>query len=230
MFYKKRILFGVFVLAVVLLLHVVLSGQWITLEQLQVHRLYLQELVAQRYLLCVVGYLVLFIAATVFGVPITVLLTVAAGYFFGVVPGVVYANIGATVGAAISFLTFRYFLGSFVQKRYGTQLRQFNQNIEAYGHNYLLTMQILPVTPTLLINVFAGLTTIRLWTFLWTTSVGIAPGSLLYVLAGRQLADMRSLGDFLSISWLILLFILALFSVSPVIFGSWWAKLSPAKK
>ena len=221
MSYKKRIWFGLIFFAGVLILHMLLSGRLISLQQIQEHRLYLENMVAQRYLFSVFAYLCLFVFSTVFGIPITVLLTVAAGYFFGPFAGIFYANIGATFGAVISFLVFRYVLGSFVQNRYAKQLKQFNQNIEANGANYLLTMQLLPVTPTFLINVFAGLTTISLWTFIWTTFVGILPGSLLYVLAGQKLAGMQTLNDLLSLPSIILLLILALFALSPAILRLW---------
>jgi len=214
---KKRFVIGLLLFVGVVLLHLVFAGNFITLEQIQEHRIYLQQLVEHHYLYSVGMYLLLFVVAALLGIPITVLLTVAAGYFFGVFSGLVYANIGATVGAVISFVTFRYFLGSFVQNRYQDQLKAFNRDIDAYGHNYLLTMQILPFTPTLLINIFAGLTKIPLWTFVWTTSLGILPGSLLYTLSGRHLADIRSISDLWSIRSFVLLLLLALFAAAPLL-------------
>lgn len=221
---KKRLIFGLVVLAVAVIVYV--SGIWksVTLARMQEHRLYLENLVEQQYVFSVFVYLAIFMGATIVGVPITVLLTIAAGAFFGVLWGTVYANIGATGGAIVSFLLFRYFLGSVMQKKYAGSLAQLNKNIEQYGHNYLLTLQLLPFTPTLLINTLAGLTKISLWTFVWTTSVGILPGSLIYTFAGRQLAQLRSVENVASGGMLFALILLALLALTPLLMGAFKQK------
>lgn len=215
---KKHIFVGFIFIAVIFFIHFLLSGKFLTLEHVQQYRIFLCQLVESRYFFSVSLYLLVFIFGTVLGLPVTVLLTVAAGYFFGVWPGVMYANIGATVGAIISFLLFRYLFGSFIQKRYAGQLKAFNQAIKEYDHNLLLTMQFLPFTPTLLINIFAGLTRISLWTFVWTTSLGILPGGLLYAVSGQHLAQIRSLQDLWSAQSFSLLILLALFAFLPILF------------
>ncbi|WP_236744455.1 TVP38/TMEM64 family protein [Marinobacter similis] len=52
-----------------------------------------------------------------------VLLTTGAGFVFGVVEGTTYVVVGTTLGAAISFLIARYFLGDrahvYIQNRVG---------------------------------------------------------------------------------------------------------------
>jgi len=215
---KKRFFLGLLFLVVIAVLHLFLNGNIINLLQVQQHREFLQNFIQNRYILSVLLYLLIFICAAVLSIPITVLLTVAAGYFFGVWAGLLYANIGATVGAMISFLLFRYLLGDFVQNRYADRLAAFNREIEAHGPNYLLTMQLLPFTPTLLINIFAGMSQIRLWTFIWTTSLGILPGSLIYTLSGQHLAQISSLRDLVSARSVLLLILLALLALVPIFF------------
>lgn len=213
----RRVILALFLVVAVIILHLLYSRVGITLEWIQEQRLYLLQMVQERYFFSVALYLLTFIVATLFGIPITVLLTIAAGYFFGTFAGVLYANIGATTGAAISFLVFRYLFGSWVQGRYGHQFEKFNRKVERHGHNYLLMMQFLPVTPILLINVFAGLTRLRFWTFIWTTSLGILPGSLLYTFAGRQLAKISSIRELFSVPMILALVLLALLAFAPVL-------------
>ena len=215
--YKKRLALGLFFLAIIVGLQFLNGKMFFTLQKLQGARLYMEQLVNQRYLLSVFLYLLAFISATMFGIPVTALLTIAAGYFFGVIPGTLYANIGATTGATILFLTMRYLLGSFVQDRCSVRLQNLNRNIKRNGASYLLSLQFLPFTPSPLINICAGLTQIRLWTFVWTTSVGILPGSLIYTFAGRQFAQMSSIWDLWSIKWIALLVLLAIFSLIPLL-------------
>lgn len=214
---RTRFILGVVLVVFVILLHLFGRHWFPTLASLQQQRAYFMGLVEQRYFFAVCSYLFIFVVASSVGIPITILLTIAAGYFFGVVPGVLYATAGATAGAAISFLAYRYVLGGFVQQRYAERLMVVNKNIARYGHNYLLTLQLLPVTPTFVINILAGLTTLPLWTFVWTTWVGIFPGSLLYTIAGRQLTSLTSVYDLLSWQMMILLALLAVFSFLPVL-------------
>jgi len=217
---KKRLIIGAILLVIAIIVYV--SGVWrfISLARIQEHHLYLMELVQQHYFTSVALYLLIFVTAAAFSIPITILLTIAAGAFFGVLWGTIYAIIGATVGAALSFVAFRYFFGSIVQKTCATQLTRLNANIDQYGANYLLTLQLLPITPTILINTLAGLTKISLWTFVWTTSLGILPGSLIYTFAGRQLANVHSVRDLVSGSMLALFVLLAFFALIPIFMRS----------
>jgi uncharacterized membrane protein YdjX (TVP38/TMEM64 family) len=78
-------------------------------------------------------------------------------------------------------------------------------------------LQLLPATPTFLINTLAGLTSISLWTFVWTTFVGIIPGSLLYTYAGQKLYTITSLWDIFSVPVILIFVLLALSALIPVI-------------
>jgi uncharacterized membrane protein YdjX (TVP38/TMEM64 family) len=60
-------------------------------------------------------------------------------------------------------------------------------------------MRFIPVFPYFLVNILAALTTIPFITFIWTTSVGILPGSLVYAFAGSQLNTISSLKDIFSL-------------------------------
>ena len=119
-----------------------------------------------------------------------------------------YASFGATVGAVIVFCLVRYYAHDWIQKKYAVRLESFNREWDRNGHWYLLSMQLLPFTPTPFINLLAGLTTISLWTFVWTTYVGILPGTLVYTLIGTQLYKITSVDELMSCS-LFILFVLA---------------------
>jgi pyruvate/2-oxoglutarate dehydrogenase complex dihydrolipoamide dehydrogenase (E3) component len=55
-----------------------------------------------------------------------------------------------------------------------------------------------PVFPFFVINLVAGLTPLSPWKFYWVSQLGMLPGTLLYVNAGTQLAQVSSPGDILS--------------------------------
>jgi len=145
------------------------------------------------------------------------MLNLLGGFLFGALVAALYVNIGTTIGSTLSFLTFRYFLGAYVQERYKDKLVDLNAHIKKNGARYLLILQIFPVTPSFLINTLSGLTKIRLWTFVWTTSVGILPGSLVYTFAGRQLGIIESTKDILSWPMVVALILLACMAFLPLI-------------
>lgn len=206
------ILFVLFILA----LRYFGVGKYISLERIQENKRYLMQMVSQHYIFAVLIYLLIFTVASFLSIPITIILNLVAGFLFGAVTGAVYVNIGTVLGSTISFLMFRYLLGDFVRERYAEKLKAFNAHIKKHGYRYLLSMQIFPATPTFFINTLAGLTPVSLWTFVWTTSLGIVPGSFVYTFSGQQLSKIESTADILSWQIIVALVLLGLLSLLPV--------------
>ncbi len=172
-------------------------------------RLYVQ----QHYTLSVLAYCAVFIIATLFFIPVTIALTVLGGYLFGVILGLFYALIGATVGSVILFFLVRYIFADMVRRRFADYIALFTVELQTRGYSYLLMLQLLPVTPTPLINITAGLLPLSAWTFAWTAFVGVLPGTLVYVVAGKQLAQLTDFNRIIDWPIIIVLFILALLAL-----------------
>ncbi len=214
----KRIVILFFIIALIVIVYFSGIQKYINLEQFKAHRGYLQEFVQVNYALSILLYIAFYIAVVALSLPIAALSTVAGGFLFGTVPGAIYANIGATIGATIAFLMVKYFIGDLIQKRYGAYLVWFNREMELYGTNYLLTIHFIAVVPFFLINLLAGLTRTSLWTFIWTTSVGIFPGAFVYAFAGKQLTTINRVRDIFSLNILLAFALLAILSLVPVLF------------
>jgi uncharacterized membrane protein YdjX (TVP38/TMEM64 family) len=190
---------------------------YLTFLNLAAHKESIHIYVAAHPLISPLIYVLAYTVAVALSIPGAVVLTLAGGFLFGVVWAAIYVNIGATVGAAIAFLVTKYLLGDWLQKKYEKQLKRFNEEMDSRGLNYLLTIRFIPVFPFFLINILAGLTRIPLRTFVWTTSVGILPGDLVYSFAGNRIDKIESARDILSAPMLVALSLLALFSILPVI-------------
>jgi len=173
---------------------------YVNFQTLKDNRTYLLELVDRYYWLSALGYIVLYIIVATLSLPIAAPLTVMSGFLFGVVPGALYTNIGATLGATATFIFFRHFLGLTVQKKYYTHLIEFNKNIDSYGSNYLLIMRLMAAVPFFVANIVASCTTISVRTFIWTTSLGIIPGSLVFAYAGKNIGSINSINEIFSLS------------------------------
>lgn len=215
--YKKLVLL-LAVIGVVVTIRFSPLANFFTFENLQYHKTYLKQVVNNNYFLSVVLFILLYCVVTITSIPMAApVLTMAGAMLFGLLPTVLYVNVGATTGATGAFLASRYLIGSFVQERYADKLKKFNREIRTHGYTYMLVLRLIPIFPFFLINVCAGLTKISLRTYIWTTAIGIIPGTFLYTLAGQQLDYATRPSDGMSSKVLAVLLLLALFVLLPMI-------------
>jgi uncharacterized membrane protein YdjX (TVP38/TMEM64 family) len=219
--YMRKIVLLCLFLSVIVVIEISGVNAYLTLESLKRYQRSIEVIIAHHHLLSVLFYILLYIFSTAFAIPGALILSLAGGLFFHTLPGVIYVNIGATMGAILAFLFARYILGDWVQKRYSTQLGSFNNELVKNGYIYLLSVRLIPVFPFFLINLLSGLTRVPLRTFVWTTSAGIFPASLIYTFAGSRIGDVTSPGDIISRPMLSALMFLALLVLVPVL----WKKL-----
>ncbi len=163
--------------------------------------------VNQNYILSVVIFMLLYFIFVIFSLPAAGVMTILAGFLFGLW-GVLYVNISATLGATLAFGLSRYLIGHWVQTKFENKLNKFNQEIQTYGSNYLLTLRLIPIFPFFLINLLSGLTKVSTWTFFWTTLIGTLPGTFLYVYFGTQLGQVESAIDLLNWQFILALVLL----------------------
>jgi uncharacterized membrane protein YdjX (TVP38/TMEM64 family) len=212
----KKIIVACLLCALIVAIYASNVLQYITLNQLKIHRLFLQEVVASHYFLAVITFIDSYIIFAACALPAAAILTVAGGFLFGTFWGALYTNIGATIGATGAFLVVRYLIGNSFQERYAQRLTAFNASMNRYGSLYLLSIHFVILIPFFIINILAALTNISLWTFVWTTAVGIIPGSLMYAFAGSQLMHVESLRDIFSWKIIATIFILICVSLLPL--------------
>ena len=111
----------------------------------------------------------------------------------------------------------RYVFGQTLQERYKEKLKWFNQQMEQYGIMYLIAIHLVAVIPFFVMNLLIGMTNVSLGTFIWTTSVGVLPGSFVYAFAGKQLTTITSVQDIFSFNILLAFAFLAALAMIPVI-------------
>ena len=190
-------------------------GDFLNPEMLQENKEALKGFVESNYFVSVVVFIAAYILVVALSIPGAMWLSIGGGFFFGVVFATIFINIGANIGATIVFLAARFFLGEMIQNKYGDKLARFNREVEANGSNYLITLRLIPVFPFWMINLFAGVTKIKSRTFIWTTSLGIIPGSAVYAYAGYAINDIGEGGVPKNIIFALLL--LAALSAVPLV-------------
>jgi uncharacterized membrane protein YdjX (TVP38/TMEM64 family) len=137
----------------------------------------------------VVGYA---IAAVAF-VPGS-LLTLAAGAIFGVGKGTALVLVAATLGASAAFLVSRYLARGFVERRLAGDERfaAIDRAIGSQGRKIVFLLRLSPVFPFNLLNYALGLTRVRFADYV-VASIGMLPGTLLYVYYGKVAGDLARL-------------------------------------
>ena len=139
-----------------------------------------------------------YVAVTGLSLPGAAVMTLVGGAVFGLLWGVVLVSFASTAGATLAFLAARFLLRDWVQQRFGERLRAINEGIAREGGFYLFTLRLVPVFPFFVINLLMGLTPIRTLTFYWVSQLGMLLGTIVYVNAGTQLAQIESLSGILS--------------------------------
>ncbi|MCK5632297.1 TVP38/TMEM64 family protein [bacterium] len=220
--YKKRIIIGAILIFLILIIRYSGIGSYITLKSIKDNRKWLQAIIDKNYWTFVVGYLGAFIATTAVSLPVTMVMTLVGGFFFGTFRGAILANLGATIGSTVSFLLIRNFFGTVLHDRYKIQLKSFNKEFKKYGYNYLLGVHFFMVIPLFVSNILGGLANISLWTHIWTTSIGLIPGTFLFALAGKKLMTIESITEVFSAQFFIALFVLFIISLLPIFIR--WSK------
>jgi uncharacterized membrane protein YdjX (TVP38/TMEM64 family) len=170
----------------------------------------LRDLIARHWLLAVALVFVFHTLLAALGLPGASLLMFAAGSGFGAALGTLLCLAGCTAGATLAMLGSRRWLQPWVRRRYGDRLAELEARIATDGASWLFSLRLLPVVPFTVVNLAAGLTPMRAWTFTWVSFTGMAAGTFVYVNAGSELGHVRQLADLHSPSMLVSLAALAL--------------------
>jgi uncharacterized membrane protein YdjX (TVP38/TMEM64 family) len=159
-------------------------------------------------------FFLIYVAVTGLSLPGAALMTLAAGAIFGLVWGTLIVSFASSIGATLAFLASRFLFRAVIQRRFGDKLRAIDAGVEKEGPLYLFTLRLVPVFPFFVINLVMGLTPIRTATFYWVSQLGMLAGTIVYVNAGTQIAQIESLRGILSPG---LLLSFALLGVFPLI-------------
>lgn len=183
----------------------------LTLAGLKAREQELIGLYQQRPLLFAGVFFAFYVAATALSFPGAAVLTMASGAIFGFWLGVLIDSFASSIGASLAFLSSRYVLRDWVRTKFARRTRAIDRGVERDGKFCLLTLRLIPAFPFFLVNIAMGLTAMRLAPFYLVSQIGMLPGTMVYVNAGRQLGAIRSVGDVLSPGVIGSLLLLAIF-------------------
>lgn len=206
----QKVMIGMVVLSAVIAFRAFDPGQFLTLSYLKESRTAFALLYREHRMTVILVYTAIYILATSISLPGAVVLTLAGGAIFGLWTGTLVVSFASTIGATLACIVSRFILRDWVQTKVGEKLKTVNDGIEKEGAFYLFTLRLIPIFPFWLINLVMGLTKMPLRKFFWVSQVGMLPGTIVYVNAGRELARIDALSGILSPGLLISFVLLGL--------------------
>jgi uncharacterized membrane protein YdjX (TVP38/TMEM64 family) len=140
-------------------------------------------------------FVLLYVAATVLFLPGSIL-TLGAGFVFGVVKGSIIVSISATLGATAAFLVGRYLARDWVSKKIegNAKFKAIDQAVAREGWKIVGLTRLSPVFPFNLLNYAFGLTRVSLRDYFFASWIGMMPGTVMYVYLGSLAGDLAAVG------------------------------------
>jgi uncharacterized membrane protein YdjX (TVP38/TMEM64 family) len=141
-----------------------------------------------------IAFIAIYFLATVAFFPGSIL-TLGAGVVFGVVWGSLYVFVGATLGATAAFLVGRYLARGWVSRKIAgnANFRAIDEAVGKEGFKIVLLTRLSPVFPFNLLNYAYGVTGVSLRDY-FLASVGMIPGTIMYVYIGSLAGSIATLG------------------------------------
>lgn len=199
-------------------------GQYLTLSYLKASQAKFTVLYEGNRMLVIGIYMLIYIIVTALSLPGAAVMTLAGGGLFGLWVGVVVVSFASTIGATLACFVSRFLLRDWVQAKFGEKLGTVNKGVEEEGNFYLFTLRLVPIFPFFVINLVMGLTKMPLLSYYWISQVGMLPGTIVYVNAGKELAKIESLSGILSPGLIISFVILGVFPITVKKLLGWYQK------
>jgi uncharacterized membrane protein YdjX (TVP38/TMEM64 family) len=134
------------------------------------------------------------------------ILTIGAGFAFGLWKGFLAVSAAATLGASLAFLVARFIARDKVEAiaKRNEKFRKIDNATSKQGAKLVFLLRLSPVIPFNLSNYFYGLTGVKFWPYVLASWFGMMPGTFLYVYigtAGRAAVSAAAGGEAMKHGW-----------------------------
>jgi uncharacterized membrane protein YdjX (TVP38/TMEM64 family) len=135
-----------------------------------------------------------YIIAVVFFFPASIL-TLGAGFAFGVLWGTVIVSIASTLGATLSFILGRTLLREMIEKKVSgnPKFSAVDDAVKEHGFKIVMLTRLSPAFPFNLLNYMYGLTNVRLRDYFFASWIGMFPGTVMYVYLGSAAQNLAAI-------------------------------------
>lgn len=188
--------------------------RYLSYEAIKAYDSAAQRWTGEHYLLATSLYLCIYTLLIACAIPCGTFFTLLGGFLFGYI-AIPYAILCTTMGGTLLYFSVRTSIGTYIAKRSSGWIKKVEHGFQKNAFNYLLMLRLMPIFPCWVSNISAGVLNVPLRTFIIATVIGVAPATIIYVLAARGLEKLFAME---STSMLLPLLGLAILSVFPVIY------------
>jgi uncharacterized membrane protein YdjX (TVP38/TMEM64 family) len=130
-------------------------------------------------------FIAVYALATVLFVPGSVL-TIGAGFTFGLFTGSLAVSAGSIIGASFAFWIARVVVREKIESLISgnEKFHAIDRAIAEQGWKLVFMLRLSPLVPFNLSNYFYALTGVKFWPYVFASWVGMMPGTVLYVYLG----------------------------------------------
>jgi len=165
-------------------------NRYLSLDTLRDHGQTFRAFTAENYILSLLGLMAVFAILTASVVPGVFFVTITAGYLFGPWVGGVATSVAATLGALIVYTVARSALGRSLREKAERDKGLMQKVCDAIDRDtfwYVLASRLAVVVPFHMINVAAGIMSVRLAPYTVATVIGLLPAHIIYCWIGARL-------------------------------------------
>ncbi len=187
-------------------------------EALVARREALQAAVAAAPARSLALFAALYSVSAAASLPFATPLTLAGAALFGFVPALWAVSLASTAGALLATASARWLFADAGRARFPAAVARVDEGLARDGLAWLLALRLAPVMPFVAVNLALGLTAVPLRTVLWTSWIGMLPGTAVYVWVGSEVGLIGEPRDLLHPRlWLAFVALAALpFAVRPL--------------
>jgi uncharacterized membrane protein YdjX (TVP38/TMEM64 family) len=169
--------------------------RYLSFEVLCDNRAWLIHQVTDNFLLSLLAYAAVYIVAVALSLPGGAVLTMAGGFLFGQWLGTAVTVVAATIGATALFAAARSSVGALLRAKAGPWMKRLEQGFRRDAVSYLLVLRLVPLFPFFVVNLVPAFLAVRPRVFIWTTLVGIIPGTFVFATVGAGLGSVFDAGE-----------------------------------
>ncbi|MGP4069711.1 TVP38/TMEM64 family protein [Halobacillus sp. B29] len=119
----------------------------------------------------------------------TSILSLAAAFAYGLWPGMLYIVIGATAAGITGYVMGRFFGDSVLKFQESKWSEKIYYRMKERGFLYVFVLRLIPIVGFDILSYLAGVTRVKLRSFIIATIFGMLPGTFAYSLVGTSLAS-----------------------------------------
>ena len=171
--------------------------EYVAFDELRARHAELKAFVDENFVLGLLIYMAVFLAATFIAVPGAMVLQLIAGFLFGPWIGGLATAVSATIGSLGYYYAARSALGDSLRRRAyaDPRARKWREGLENDAFWYLLGLRVPPVMLFVVISALSGLAAVPVRAYLAATFIGVLPSATVYASIGSGLKAIFERGE-----------------------------------